>query len=67
MTLDVGPLAKVQFRDQNKYRKVKELFVAVEGISTGQFVYCGKTAQLQIGNVMPIGKMPEGMCISFTA
>jgi large subunit ribosomal protein L8e len=34
----------------------KELFVAVEGMYTGQFIYCGKKAQLNIGNVMPIGK-----------
>merc|ERR1712107_475091 len=26
---------------------------------TGQFVYCGKKAHLSIGNVMPIGHMPE--------
>ena len=25
-----------------------------------QFVYCGKKAVLQIGNVMPVGGMPEG-------
>ena len=34
--------------------------VAVEGLHTGQFVYCGAKAQLAIGNVMPLGKMPEG-------
>jgi len=26
---------------------------------TGQFVYCGKKAALTIGNVMPLGQMPE--------
>merc|ERR1719209_1677500 len=30
---------------------------------TGQFVYCGKKAQLTIGNVMPVGNMPEGTII----
>ena len=30
---------------------------------TGQFVYCGKKSQLTIGNVMPIGHMPEGTII----
>ena len=30
---------------------------------TGQFVYCGKKAQITIGNVMPIGHMPEGTIV----
>ena len=42
----------------------KELFVAVEGMYTGQFIYCGKRAHLTLGNVMPIGTMPEGTIIS---
>ena len=29
----------------------------------GQFIYCGKKAQLTIGNVLPVGKMPEGTII----
>ena len=31
---------------------------------TGQFIYCGKKAHLTLGNVMPIGTMPEGTIIS---
>ncbi|KAJ1939509.1 60S ribosomal protein L2 [Kickxella alabastrina] len=31
---------------------------------TGQFVFCGKTAQLVIGNTLPVGKMPEGTIVS---
>merc|ERR1719359_351216 len=38
--------------------------VAVEGIYQGQFVYCGKGAQLAVGNVLPVGKMPEGTVCS---
>ena len=41
----------------------KELLVAAEGMYTGQFIYCGKKAQLTIGNVMPIGNMPEGTIV----
>merc|ERR1712060_1006677 len=41
-----------------------ELIVAVEGAHTGQFVYCGSKAQLTIGNVLPLNKMPEGTVIS---
>lgn len=37
-----APLAVVVFRDPYKYRQRKELFIATEGMYTGQFVYCGK-------------------------
>merc|ERR1712141_602347 len=55
-----APLCKVQFQDPYKYGKDNEIFVAAEGTSTGQFIYAGKKAQLYIGNIMPIGNMPEG-------
>merc|ERR1712110_70567 len=55
-----APLAVVHFRDPYRYKKRKELFIATEGMHTGQFIYCGKKAQLTVGNVMPIGQMPEG-------
>merc|ERR1712121_156934 len=59
-----APLAIVHFRDPYRYRTRKELFIAAEGMHTGQFIYCGKKAQLTVGNVMPIGQMPEGTIIS---
>jgi large subunit ribosomal protein L8e len=59
-----APLAAVVFRDPYRYKMRKELFLAVEGMYTGQFIYCGKKAALQIGNVMPVGVMPEGTIIS---
>jgi len=59
-----APLAIVHFRDPYRYKIRKELFVAVEGMYTGQFIYCGKKAHLTLGNVMPIGTMPEGTIIS---
>lgn len=37
-----APLARVHFRDPYRYRLKKELFIAPEGIHTGQFIYCGK-------------------------
>ena len=37
--------------------------MAVEGMHTGQYVYCGRRAVLQIGNVLPVGEMPEGTVI----
>ncbi len=30
---------------------------------TGQFVYAGRKANLQVGNVLPIGTMPEGTIV----
>jgi len=58
-----APLAVVHFKDPYKYKLRKELFLAVEGMYTGQFVYCGRKADLQIGNVKPIGTLPEGTVI----
>mmetsp|Transcript_11980 Transcript_11980/g.37923 ORF Transcript_11980/g.37923 Transcript_11980/m.37923 type:complete len:150 (+) Transcript_11980:51-500(+) len=55
-----APLAKVSFRDIVRYKHNKELFVAAEGMYTGQFLYCGRRATLNVGNVMPVGQMPEG-------
>jgi len=58
-----APLAQVVFRDPYKYKLRKELFLAAEGMYTGQFVYCGRKATLQIGNVLPVGTMPEGTVV----
>jgi large subunit ribosomal protein L8e len=58
-----APLAKVSFRHALHYKKDKQLFIAAEGMYTGQFVYCGKKANLAIGNVMPVGAMPEGTVV----
>jgi large subunit ribosomal protein L8e len=58
-----APLAKVAFRHVHKYKKDKQLFIAAEGVYSGQYVYCGKKATLNIGNVKPVGEMPEGAII----
>merc|ERR1711970_1717593 len=58
-----APLAIAHFRDPYRYKIKKELFVAAEGMYTGQFIYCGRKAQITIGNVMPIGCMPEGTIV----
>ncbi|XP_072478877.1 large ribosomal subunit protein uL2-like [Notamacropus eugenii] len=54
-----SPLAKVAFQDPDRFKKRTEVLIAAEGIHTGQFVYCGKKAQLNIGSVLPVGTMPE--------
>ncbi|VDQ13111.1 unnamed protein product [Trichobilharzia regenti] len=69
-----APLARVTFRDVYSYKLIKQTFIAAEGLHTGQFVYCGKKAKLQvsvmlrdntrqIGNILPIGAMPEGTVV----
>ena len=58
-----APLAKVEFRNTIRYKKDKQLFIAPEGTYTGQYIYCGKSAALTIGNVKPVGEMPEGSII----
>eukprot|EP00158_Paraphelidium_tribonemae_P001227 Partr_v1_DN24130_c0_g1_i1_m71173 putative Ribosomal protein len=58
-----APLARVQFRDPYRYKTITETFVAAEGMYTGQFIYCGKKATLTVGNVLPVGNLPEGTII----
>lgn len=41
----------------------KELFVAAEGMYTGQFVFSGKKAQVTIGNILPLKSLPEGTVV----
>ena len=58
-----APLARVVFRDPYRYKLRKELFVATEGMYTGQFVYCGRKAALSVGNCLPLASMPEGTIV----
>jgi len=58
-----APLAKVQFRHPTRYKKVTELFIATEGMYTGQFIYCGKKAKIAVGNILPLASMPEGSIV----
>lgn len=58
-----APLCKVTFRHPFRFKHQKELFVAAEGMYSGQFVYCGKKAALSIGNVLPLRSVPEGTVV----
>eukprot|EP01025_Chloroclados_australasicus_P016409 TRINITY_DN1822_c0_g1_i1.p1 TRINITY_DN1822_c0_g1~~TRINITY_DN1822_c0_g1_i1.p1 ORF type:complete len:258 (-),score=16.10 TRINITY_DN1822_c0_g1_i1:410-1183(-) len=58
-----APLARVKFRDPVRFKLRKELFIAAEGSYTGQYVYAGKKATLAIGNIKPIGEVPEGTIV----
>jgi hypothetical protein len=58
-----APLARVAFRDPYRYKTRTETFIATEGMSTGQFVYCGKRAVINVGNVLPLSALPEGTIV----
>jgi len=58
-----APLAKVVFKHPYKFKSQVQMFVCAEGMYTGQFIYCGKKAQLAIGNILPLSSMPEGTVI----
>merc|ERR1712126_595272 len=53
-----APLAIAHFRDPYRYKIKKEIFVAAEGMYTGQFVYCGKKAHLNTKRTRV--KLPSG-------
>lgn len=59
-----APVAEIAFRKVYKFGLEKEKVVAIEGMHTGQFVYCGKNASINIGNVLPLSSMPEGSVVS---
>lgn len=58
-----APIAHVRFRNTYRNQKDDEVVVCPEGVYTGQFLYMGKKAQLAVGNVLPIGQMPEGTIV----
>jgi large subunit ribosomal protein L8e len=58
-----APLIKVAFRNPYQQGKIEETMVAPEGVYTGQFLYMGKKAQLAVGNVLPVGGLPEGTIV----
>eukprot|EP00761_Pharyngomonas_kirbyi_P011239 gb/GECH01011264.1/.p1 GENE.gb/GECH01011264.1/~~gb/GECH01011264.1/.p1 ORF type:complete len:255 (+),score=30.30 gb/GECH01011264.1/:1-765(+) len=58
-----APMARIEFRNLYNPGRVTETMVAVEGLYNGQFVFFGKKASLSIGNVLPVGQMPEGSIV----
>ena len=59
-----APLARVVFRDPYRFKLHTETFIANEGMYTGQFIYAGKNANLTVGNVLPLGMVPEGTVVT---
>lgn len=58
-----APVAKVQFKDPYHFKKVNANLCAPEGMYSGQFIYAGAKAELSVGNVLPLGAVPEGTVI----
>ena len=58
-----APVAVVQFRNAHSHRLSTELYLAAEGMYTGQYVYCGRRATLAVGNVLPVRNIPEGTLV----
>lgn len=48
------------FRNTIRYATDKQLFIAPEGVYSGQYIYCGKKATLNIGNVKPVRTFCRG-------
>ena len=53
-----APVARVKFEDG-----VEMLMVAPEGLAIGQKVYYGENAPIQLGSILPLGKVPEGSMV----
>jgi len=52
------PLALVKFEDG-----VEMLMMAPEGLAVGQRIYYGANAPVRVGNILPVGKVPEGTMV----
>ncbi|RLE72693.1 MAG: 50S ribosomal protein L2 [Thermoprotei archaeon] len=50
-----APVAKIKFEDG-----VEMLMVAPEGMAVGQEIIYGENAPPNLGNILPVGKIPEG-------
>jgi len=59
-----APVVRVQFNNPYKYKKDTYQWTATEGSYTGQFIYCGKKAQLIPGNILPLEQMPPGTVVN---
>jgi len=53
------PLAKIMLEDGTEF-----LIPAVEGMYVGQIIEIGPNAKISNGNILPIGKIPEGTQVS---
>ncbi|MEM1508769.1 MAG: 50S ribosomal protein L2 [Thermofilaceae archaeon] len=52
------PIARIKFEDDTEM-----LMIAPEGLAIGQVVYYGAKAPVNVGSILPIGKIPEGSMV----
>ncbi len=50
-----APVAKIRYPDEEE-----RLVLAPEGISVGDYLECGISADIKSGNTLPLGEIPEG-------
>ncbi|KAK8842603.1 60S ribosomal protein L8 [Tritrichomonas musculus] len=55
-----APLMKVVFQKSNGAGLEEAHVIAPEGVHTGQLIQCGPQATLHVGNILPLGQIPEG-------
>ena len=47
-----APIARVQFKDSYRFKKINTTIVAPEGMHTGQFIYAGKKGNRSTSPIM---------------
>ncbi|MDV0446709.1 hypothetical protein MsAg5_05610 [Methanosarcinaceae archaeon Ag5] len=57
-TARAAPIIKVFFDDGKS-----QLIIATEGVAVGQIIECGPAAEVKAGNILPVGKIPEGILV----
>ena len=55
-----APLMTIVFRKPNNAGLESKNVIAPEGVHTGQLIACGPEAKLHVGNILPLGSIPEG-------
>ena len=55
-----APLAQLVFQKPGNGGLERHLVIAPEGIHTGQLIQVGQTATIHVGNILPLGQIPEG-------
>jgi large subunit ribosomal protein L8e len=58
-----APVAQIQFKQVYRFGRTNTLLAAPEGMYSGQFIFAGRKATLAIGNILPVGSIPEGTVI----
>ena len=47
----------------HKYKLLTEYFMTSEGMHSGQHIFCGQNAQINVWNIFPLKAMPEGSLV----